>query len=127
MWLYRWFMRLSPEALRREYGAAMEEMFARRLTDARDATAWRRAHLWGRELAGLLALAASERYGRAARLRRDRERRLARPKAGVMDTTAQENTKLVLAIVRRVETRLRSMRGSVAISDGGLIPRGSLT
>ena len=54
MWLYRWFLRLSPEALRREYAAAMEEMFARRLTEARRAGIWRRACLWWRELAGLL-------------------------------------------------------------------------
>ncbi len=100
MWLYRWFMRLSPEALRREYGAAMEEMFARRLTDARDATVWRRAHLWSRELAGLLVLAASERYGQAARTRRERERMLARPKAGVMDTTAQEIRQAARRLVR---------------------------
>lgn len=90
MWLYRWLLRLSPEGLRREYGVAMEEMFAGRLTDARYATVWRRAHLWGRELTGLLVLALSERYGRAARIRRERERMLSRPKAGIMDTTAQE-------------------------------------
>jgi hypothetical protein len=34
MRMYRWLLRLSPEALRREYGAAMEDMFARRLAEA---------------------------------------------------------------------------------------------
>jgi hypothetical protein len=37
MRMYRWLLRLSPEALRREYGAAMEDMFARRLIEARRA------------------------------------------------------------------------------------------
>jgi len=34
MQIYRWLLRLSPAALRRDYGAAMEEMFARRLAEA---------------------------------------------------------------------------------------------
>ncbi len=100
MWLYRWLLRLSPEGLRREYGVAMEEMFARRLREARDANIWRRTHLWGRELSGLLVLALSERYGRAARMRRERERILSRPKAGVMDTTAQEIRQAARRLVR---------------------------
>jgi putative ABC transport system permease protein len=100
MWLYRWLLRLSPEGLRREYGVAMEEMFARRLTETRDATIWRRGHLWGRELTGLLVLALSERYGQAARTRRERERMLSRPKAGVMDITAQELRQAARRLVR---------------------------
>jgi putative ABC transport system permease protein len=90
MRLYRWLLRLSPEALRQEYGPAMEEMFARRLSAARDAGIGRRAYVWWRELAGLLALAASERLGSAARMRRQHQRRLAGPKAGIMDTITQE-------------------------------------
>jgi putative ABC transport system permease protein len=90
MRLYRWLLRLSPEALRREYGPAMEEMFARRLSEARDAGIGRRAYVWWRELAGLLALAASERFGSAARMRHKHQRRLAGPKAGIMDTITQE-------------------------------------
>jgi predicted permease len=100
MWLYRWLLRLSPEGLRREYGVAMEEMFARRLREARDAGVWRRMHLWGRELTGLLVLAASERYGQAARMRRARERMLSRPKAGIMDTMAQETRQAARRLVR---------------------------
>ena len=34
MWIYRWLLRLSPKSLRHEYGAAMEEMFARRMAEA---------------------------------------------------------------------------------------------
>jgi len=100
MWFYRWLLRLSPESLRREYGAAMEEMFARRLTEARRAGLWHAIHVWWRELAGLLSLALSERYGSAARIRHQRERMLARPKAGVMDTTAQEIRQAARRLVR---------------------------
>ena len=90
MRMYRWLVRLSPEELRREYGAAMEEMFARRLAEARHEGVWRRAHLWGRELAGLLMLAVSERFGGAARTRARQQQRFLAAKAGVMDMTTQE-------------------------------------
>ncbi|HVQ16736.1 MAG TPA: ABC transporter permease, partial [Vicinamibacterales bacterium] len=90
MRIYRWLLRLSPEALRRDYGAAMEDMFARRLTEARRRGAGYVAHVWGREVAGLLALALSERFGAVARTRHRQQRRLSRPKAGVMDVTTQE-------------------------------------
>jgi hypothetical protein len=59
MWLYRWLLRLSPDSLRREYGAAMEEMFARRLIEMRHANIAHRARLCGREVEGLVVLAGS--------------------------------------------------------------------
>ncbi len=34
MRFYRWLLGLCPSSLRREYGAAMEETFSRRLADA---------------------------------------------------------------------------------------------
>jgi hypothetical protein len=67
MRLYRWLLRLCPASLRREYGGAMEETFARRLSDSRGAGVWQSARVWHRELVGLLALAASERWGTARR------------------------------------------------------------
>jgi predicted permease len=100
MWLYRWLLQLAPEAVRREYGPAMEDMFAHRLTEARHASFWRRAHVWSRELTGLLVLAASERWGRPARMRRRRQRLLSGPKAGIMDTTAQEIRQAARRLVR---------------------------
>jgi predicted permease len=90
MRMYRWLLRLSPPSLRREYGAAMEEMFARRMAEARRSGFGRRAYVCARELTGLLALAVSERSGSAARLRRQRQRIVSGPKAGIMDATAQE-------------------------------------
>ena len=87
---YRWLVRLCPEALRREYGAAMEETIENRLADARAAGGWSAAQVWWRESAGLLALAITERWGSAARVRRMRQRVLAAPKAGMMDTLTQE-------------------------------------
>ena len=57
MRIYRWFLQLSPHALRRDYGAAMEEMFARRMADAARSGTWRRMYVLCRELAGLLVLA----------------------------------------------------------------------
>jgi predicted permease len=86
----RWLVRLCPEALRREYGAAMEETMASRLIAARAQGRWRAAKVWWRESAGLLTLAMTERWGRAARTLRARQRLLAVPKAGIMDTTIQE-------------------------------------
>ncbi len=90
MRVYRWLVRLCPEALRREYGAAMEETMASRLAAARAVGRWRAAKVWWRESAGLVTLAFTERWGRVARMRRARQRLLAAPKAGVMDTIAQE-------------------------------------
>lgn len=50
VWLYRCLLRLCPAALRRDYGAAMEETFARRMADARAAGGWRPAQVWTREV-----------------------------------------------------------------------------
>jgi predicted permease len=87
---YRWLLRLCPEALRREYGAAMEDTCARRLAAARTAGRRRAAVVWWRENAGLIGLVITERWGKPARMHRARQRRLAAPKAGIMDTTTQE-------------------------------------
>jgi predicted permease len=87
---HRWLLRLCPEALRREYSAAMEETIANRLAAARAAGRWRAAKVWWRESAGLLTLAITERWGRAARIERAHRRLLAAPKAGIMDAIAQE-------------------------------------
>src|SRR2546428_660155 len=67
MRLYRWLLRLCPAALRREYGAAMEETFARRMADARTAGRWPRLRVMARELIGIVVLALSERWGAGAR------------------------------------------------------------
>ena len=100
MRVHHWLLWLCPEALRREYGAAMEETFARRLAEARRVGIGRWAHVCGRELIGLLVLAASERWGPAAGMRRRRKRMLSGPKAGVMDTTAQEIRQAARRLVR---------------------------
>jgi predicted permease len=85
MLLYRLLLRLCPAHMRREDGAAMEEMFARRLEDAR--TSGRRARLWRREIFGLLALAVSERWRGYASATRTNDRI---QKAGRMDRMSQE-------------------------------------
>ena len=100
MHLYRSLLRLCPEGLRREYGAAMEETFARRLSEARRVGIGRWARVCGRELIGLLVLALSERWGPAARIRRRRERTVSGPKAGVMDTTGQDIRHAARRLVR---------------------------
>jgi putative ABC transport system permease protein len=73
MRVYRWLLRLYPAALRCEYGAAMEETFARRLADARIAGGWRPAQAWTREVLGVIAVAISERSPAGARRRRHRQ------------------------------------------------------
>jgi len=100
MRIYRWLLQLSPHALRRDYGAAMEEMFARRMADAARSGTWRRMYVLCRELAGLLVLALSERFGAAARMRRQRQRLLSCPKAGTMDVTIQEIRQAARRLVR---------------------------
>jgi putative ABC transport system permease protein len=98
MRVYRWLLRLSPKALRRDYGAAMEDMFSRRLVEARRQGKRRVAHLWAREFTGLLVLAISERLkgGPEGPPLRD----LSRPKAGIMDVTAQEIWQAARRLVR---------------------------
>lgn len=106
MRIYRWLLRLSPEALRREYGAAMEEMFARRLAEAKRQGIRRVAHLWIRELAGLFALAVSEWFGavtggpKGPPLHELSLRELSRPKAGIMDVMTQEIRQAARRLVR---------------------------
>jgi putative ABC transport system permease protein len=89
--VYRWLLRLCPAPLRREYGTAMEEMFARRLADARPLGLWRRLYVWRRELLGVIAFALSERY---------RHRMRGRRKAGQMDGMTQEVRQAARRLVR---------------------------
>jgi predicted permease len=79
MAIYHWLLRLAAPSLAREYGAAMEEMLAAKLSRAPSRHA--RAALLIREIAGLPSLAWS-----------DRERQLAvgQAKAGTMDAVLQE-------------------------------------
>lgn len=90
MWLYRWLLYLLPGTLRRDYGAAMEEMLFRRLRDGADGSAWRLLRLWCRELVGLLVLAVSERVDLTARAHRRQRQLMSAPKAGLMDIITQE-------------------------------------
>ena len=100
MRLYQWLLRLSPPSLRRDYGAAMQEMFARRMAEAKRSGLSRQAYVCMRELTGLLALALSERFGAAARMRWQRQHALSGPKAGMMDITAQEIRQAARRLVR---------------------------
>src|SRR5713101_3847046 len=98
--LYRWLIRLSPAALRREYGAAMEETFARRWNDARASGFWASVHICGRELAGLIGWLLSERWGAPARLRWQRQQIQSRGKAGHMDAAGREIRHATRRLVR---------------------------
>ena len=79
MAIYRWLLRIAAPSLAREYGGAMEEMLAAKLSRAPSRHA--RAALLMREIAGLPALAWSDRQRQVA---------LAQPKAGFMDSLLQE-------------------------------------
>src|SRR6266536_1468221 len=99
MRLYRWLLHLCPATLRRDYGAAMEETFARRLADARAGGRSRRLQVWRRELASVIALAVSERWDAAARARR--QWNTARgPGAGHMDIIGREIRHAARRLVR---------------------------
>jgi predicted permease len=78
----------------------MEDAIANRLAAARAAGRWRATKVWWRESAGLLIVAITERWGRAARIRHARERLLRPPKAGMMDTLAQELRHAARRLVR---------------------------
>jgi putative ABC transport system permease protein len=86
--LYRWLTWLCPAALRREYGAAMEETFARRLNDARASGFWTSARTCGREFSGLIGWLLSERWGAPAQLQWQRIQ--ARRKRGRMESLTPE-------------------------------------
>ncbi|HJU42085.1 MAG TPA: ABC transporter permease [Vicinamibacterales bacterium] len=79
MSIYRWLVRIAAPSLAREYGSAMEEMLAAKLSRAHSRAA--RAALLIREIAGLPALAWSD---------RQRQLALRQSKAGSMDTLFQE-------------------------------------
>src|SRR6266568_2348923 len=98
--LYRWLIRLSPAALRHEYGAAMEETFARRLNDARASGFRTSVRICGRELAGLIGLLLSERWGAPARLRWQRQQIQSRGNAGHMDAVGREIRHAARRLVR---------------------------
>ena len=91
--LYRWLIRLIPSGLRREFGAAMEETFARRWNDARASGLLTCVRVCGREFAGLIGLLLSERWG-AAQLRRQRQRTQSKWEAGGLDSMP-EHTRTV--------------------------------
>jgi putative ABC transport system permease protein len=86
MRIYRWLARLYPPAVRREYGAAIEEMLMRRLADARTRGRWALVCTWAREVAGIAAFATSERCRRHV---------IGAGKAGHMDRLGQD-TRLAL-------------------------------
>jgi predicted permease len=98
--LYRWLIRLAPAALRREYGAAMEETFTRRLNDARASGFWTCARVCGHEFIGLIGLLLSEWWGAPARLQWQRQRTQSRGKAGRMDTVGREIRHAARRLVR---------------------------
>src|SRR5206468_4639041 len=98
--VYRWLIRLAPAALRREYGAAMEETFARRWNDARSSGFWTSLYICGRELAGLIGWLLSDRWGAPARLRWQRQQIQAAGKAGNMDGFGREIRHATRRLVR---------------------------
>jgi predicted permease len=98
--IYRWLVSLSPPSLRRDYGAAMEEMFTRRMAEAKQSGLRRQSYVWCREMAGLIGLALSERFGASARTRRRRQQLLSVPKAGIMDVISQEIRQAARRLVR---------------------------
>src|SRR5258708_21669451 len=97
---YRWLIRLTPAALRREYGAAMEETFTRRLNDARASGFGRCARVGGQGFTGLIGLLLSEQWGVPARLQRQRQRTQARGKTGNMDAFGREIRHATRRLVR---------------------------
>jgi hypothetical protein len=98
--IYRWLISLSPPSLRRDYGGAMEEMFTRRMAEAKQSGLRRQSYVWCREMAGLIGLALSERFGASARMRRRRQQLLSVPKAGIMDVISQEIRQAARRLVR---------------------------
>jgi hypothetical protein len=91
MAIHRWLLRLCPPDVRRQYGAAMEDMYARRMSDARASGRWRLVQTWRREATSLVVFGISERY---------RRHRAARRKADRMDTLWQETRLAARRLVR---------------------------
>jgi putative ABC transport system permease protein len=91
MEIYRWLLRLCPPDVRREYGAAMEDMHARRMSDARASGRWRLVRAWRREATSLVVFGIGERY---------RRQRAARRKADIMDTLWQDTRLAARRLVR---------------------------
>jgi hypothetical protein len=98
--LYGWLIRLSPGAVRREYGAAMEETFARRWNDARATGFWTSVRMCGRESVGMIGWLLSERCAAPARLRWQRQHMQPGVKAGRMDAVAREVRHAARRLVR---------------------------
>jgi putative ABC transport system permease protein len=122
MRVYRWLVRLCPEALRREYGAAIEETMAGRLAAARAVGRGRAAKVWWRESAGLVTVAITERWGRTARIQRARQRLLATPKAGLMDTMTLELRQAARRLTRTpIFTAAAAMTLALAIAANAAI------
>jgi predicted permease len=90
MRLYLRLLRWASPSLAREYGDAMIDTFAARRADARRRGRGQLAYVCARELAALVVLAVSDRYGAAARERRRRQRALSHQKAGRMEMLGQE-------------------------------------
>jgi putative ABC transport system permease protein len=89
--IHRWLLCLCPPDVRREYGAAIEDMFARRISEARASGGWRLVHAWRREVASLVVFGINERY---------RRRQAARRRADRMDTFWQEARLAARRLVR---------------------------
>jgi len=106
--IHRWLLRLCPPEVRREYGAAIEEMYARRMSDARTAGRWRLVQAWRREATSLVIFAISERHRRhqAARRRADR-----------MDTLWQE-TRLAARRLLRAPAFAAAAAATLALAIG---------
>ena len=101
--------------MREEYGATMEETFARRLADAEHAGRRLVVRLWRREVTGLIVIAVSERWHVAAQARR---RRAFEPrKAGLMDGLVQD-LRYAVRTLRRHAGLTTVMVASLAIGIG---------
>ena len=91
MAIHRWLLRVCPPDVRREYGAAMQDMYARRMADARASGRRRQVQAWRREVTSLVVFGISERY---------RRHRAARRKADRMDTLWQETRLAARRLIR---------------------------
>jgi predicted permease len=113
MRFYRLLLRLCPGAIHRDFGAAMEEMFARRLADVGNAGRWRLGRFWLREIAGLAAVAVSERWA----YRRGHHARL---KAGRMDRLGLEIRHAARRLARSPAFTVPAML-TLALATGAIV------